>query len=369
MDCAAYGLDYQARSLCALPHAQGGAQASPTGVETHRFLVGTAVAKGGNRVYLLEFRDDTRLVDCAAEWTHETEIVSLAASLHLPFFSTVHPVRAMSAEMAVSVFPENASPIGDLTPAFTTRVDGAQAVVWHPMPGDRAAAIRCSKGVSLCKLQSPGDATNVTSIAAPAATTLSALCWDPHHADVMIAGAQQGGTVRLDARQKAASPLTARAHLGAVRDVDHNPNRMYFFVTAGDDGCVRLWDTRRSDEPVETRPPAHTLHAHDHACRVARYNPSHDSLLLTGAADHHAKLWYLPSLSHNAGVAPKSAPSGKKLKEGVARSLADLGDTVYASAWSAASPWVFATCTHAGKVLVDEVPADYKMGILLAGSE
>jgi len=42
-----------------------------------------------------------------------------------------------------------------------------------------------------------------------------------------------------------------QAHSIRIRDIDHNPNKPYNIVTAGDDCRVRFWDTRNVNVPLK----------------------------------------------------------------------------------------------------------------------
>lgn len=64
-------------------------------------------------------------------------------------------------------------------------------------------------------------------------------------------------------------------HSGEVRSIDYNPNKQYTLVTAGDDGMVKFWDTRRPDAPLLA------MAMHSHWAWAVRYNPFHDQLLLS----------------------------------------------------------------------------------------
>ena len=37
-----------------------------------------------------------------------------------------------------------------------------------------------------------------------------------------------------------------KAHVHAVRNIDHNPNKQYTLASSGDDGKVKFWDTRNT---------------------------------------------------------------------------------------------------------------------------
>ena len=397
MDTAAYSVDLQARSITALPGGDG----------AHRFLVGTAAANSSNnKLHLLEYREETRVVDCCAVWAHEAgEVAHLAAApaqegsvSNGALFSSVHPAPrgvGAGAKMACSVFKVDESSLGELNTAARVGID-MTAHHWSPRGAQLPSAAVTRTGVSIVNVVSTGativgeeavtakfDVTaalekSAADGSAPAAAAYAgsgliaanAFCWDPHHADVAFAGAADA-LCRIDARAREVSVLRRAAHAaGRVRGVAHNPNRIYLLSTVGDDGRLCLWDVRKTGGSstgsgcVETA----CLEAHDHRGLSVAYNAHHDQLLLTGGADHTAKLWHLPELS------AKATEGGKKdlgnaaplTSAAPARTLAEYGESVCGVAWSAEGPWVHASVAHSGKVLVEEVPKELKMQILMA---
>lgn len=415
MDCAAFGLDQQVRAVCAVPVF--GSAKSDDDTSTHRFLAGTATFRGGNKIVLLQYGEERKLIDAAADWSFEPEVYSISAAPDAPLAAIVGNgahggadsgaaggTSSSSSGPTLSVMkldtPQHA--MADPTIALTMR-GGVGSFAWHPKGSSRQSAIVSADGglvafgavggnggdssqLTLADLPSavlPTQRTAALPSSSNAAVTAaqrrvdglrSLLCWDPHHADVVYATCGGPAVFRVDARSARATALfdgDAMAAAGGVTAIDHNPNQMYVLATAGADGFVRFWDVRRPDAPTGEACFG-AFRAHDSSVAVVRFNPFRDELLLTAAADHSAKVWFEPKAppaaaeqqTGGSSKSPKPAPAG--LRAGLAGSMAQCGDAVYAAAWSAASPWVYVACTYAGKLLVDEVPREYKMGLLLA---
>ena len=77
-----------------------------------------------------------------------------------------------------------------------------------------------------------------------------------------------------------------------MRCVEFNPNRCYVLATAGDDGYVRIWDTRyavRGHALATIREHSHwwAFRQTDQSHRVwcVRYNTTHDQLFVTCGSD------------------------------------------------------------------------------------
>jgi WD40 repeat protein len=52
----------------------------------------------------------------------------------------------------------------------------------------------------------------------------------------------------------------SKAHSANIRDIDFNPNRLYYFVSGGDDCLLKFWDQRNTAVPLKS------LDGHSHWC-------------------------------------------------------------------------------------------------------
>ncbi|RLW12303.1 hypothetical protein DV515_00000740 [Chloebia gouldiae] len=162
------------------------------------------------------------------------------------------------------------------------------------------------------------------------------------------------------------------AHGQLVRDLDFNPNKQYYLASCGDDCKVKFWDTRNVTEPVKT------LEEHSHWVWNVRYNHSHDQLILTGSSDSRVILSNMVSIS--------SEPFGhmvdddelsdqedqhqedkikEPLQDSVIATYEEHEDSVYAVEWSSADPWLFASLSYDGRLVINRVPRALKYHILL----
>lgn len=139
------------------------------------------------------------------------------------------------------------------------------------------------------------------------------------------------------------------------------------------------------------------IKAHSHWVTSAQYNPAHDQLVLTSSTDQLVKLWRVSSISsaplmelddpelalsssndsdsEDVGGNSESSTSGFRFPgdnnagataaDILVKDFADHEDSVYDIAWSACESWVFASVSHAGRVIVGSVPSSEKYKILL----
>lgn len=50
--------------------------------DAHRFFVGTCSSKDENEIHLIQYEDDSAVIDTVAVYTHAAEVVAMAASPH-----------------------------------------------------------------------------------------------------------------------------------------------------------------------------------------------------------------------------------------------------------------------------------------------
>eukprot|EP01062_Namystynia_karyoxenos_P064213 TRINITY_DN57115_c0_g1_i1.p1 TRINITY_DN57115_c0_g1~~TRINITY_DN57115_c0_g1_i1.p1 ORF type:complete len:390 (+),score=107.68 TRINITY_DN57115_c0_g1_i1:63-1172(+) len=346
-DAAVYGLELQCRSL-----------AAATDDEKHLFILGTLSLRGKNQLYYLEYKEDAAFCECLAMWNHPSEIWQVApcpAQDKKHLFFTAHATADHSSRSATLWSKEFGTTKG-LTKMQPLDFPCSK-VLWEPQGMD-VGTVLCLQGAG-CPADAQGVATAKLDAGGQrgALITIPAECvhsgaWDPHHSDVVcLAG--DSALWQVDLRQRQPAQRLGAAH-PVVRDCEFNPNKQYSIATCGDDGAIKFWDIRKGAKVVKT------VKAHDHWCCCVRFNPYHEQLVLSSSTDRDAtvKLWNLPSVAHD-GCQPGAA-------EGVLRGINEYEDSVYAVAWSGLSPWVFASVSYNGKVLVHQVPRETKYSILLA---
>nr|BAE91613.1 unnamed protein product [Macaca fascicularis] len=162
------------------------------------------------------------------------------------------------------------------------------------------------------------------------------------------------------------------AHGQLVRDLDFNPNKQYYLASCGDDCKVKFWDTRNVTEPVKT------LEEHSHWVWNVRYNHSHDQLVLTGSSDSRVILSNMVSISSEPfghlvdddDISDQEdhrseEKSKEPLQDNVIATYEEHEDSVYAVDWSSADPWLFASLSYDGRLVINRVPRALKYHILL----
>ncbi|XDV42610.1 hypothetical protein PO909_011240 [Leuciscus waleckii] len=162
------------------------------------------------------------------------------------------------------------------------------------------------------------------------------------------------------------------AHGQLVRDLDFNPNKQYYLSSCGDDCKVKFWDVRHINEPVKS------LEEHSHWVWSVRYNHSHDQLLLTGSSDSRVILSNMVSISSEPfghlvddddlsdTEENQQEDKGKEpLQDSIISTYEEHEDSVYAVEWSAADPWLFASLSYDGRLVINRVPRALKYRILL----
>ncbi|KAG8124226.1 hypothetical protein E2320_019516 [Naja naja] len=196
--------------------------------------------------------------------------------------------------------------------------------------------------------------------------------WSPHHNCSQIATANDTAIRGWDIRTMNQIYCIENAHGQLVRDLDFNPNKQYYLASCGDDCKVKFWDTRNVNEAVKT------LEEHSHWVWNVRYNHSHDQLVLTGSSDSRVILSNMVSISSepfghlvddDEFSDQEDRQQDDKIKEPLQDSIIatyeEHEDSVYAVEWSSADPWLFASLSYDGRLVINRVPRALKYHILL----
>lgn len=142
------------------------------------------------------------------------------------------------------------------------------------------------------------------------------------------------------------------------RDIDFNPNRHHFLATCGDDGRSRFWDIRNTSQPLISRSD------HSHWVWSIRYNHYHDELIASASSDTRVLITRIQSIS-SSSILPEEETTKDKLSDRVIATFDQHEDSVYCVEWSAADPWILASLSYDGRLLINRVPKDEKYKILL----
>ncbi|KAJ3322938.1 Protein tssc1 [Boothiomyces sp. JEL0866] len=136
--------------------------------------------------------------------------------------------------------------------------------------------------------------------------------WNPHD-DKLVGIAANTSVHEIDLRSGQKTCEILNAHELSVRNIDYNLNKPYHFATCGDDCMVRIWDSRNTIKSL--------LEISDHT---------------------HCKT-----------------------TDGLVQSFDQHEHSVYSAAWSPADPWIFASVSFDGRVVVNFVPPEQKYKIIL----
>eukprot|EP00057_Strongylocentrotus_purpuratus_P001609 XP_001200158.2 PREDICTED: protein TSSC1 [Strongylocentrotus purpuratus] len=170
--------------------------------------------------------------------------------------------------------------------------------------------------------------------------------------------------------------MIENAHGQLVRDLDFNPNKQYYMASCGDDCSVKFWDVRNTEWPVMVQ------NDHSHWVWSVRYNQFHDQLVLSSSSDSRVILTNASSISSepfghmdeddddeedDEDIMDNEEKNRSKeaMKDGVIATYEEHEDSVYAAEWSAADPWLFASLSYDGRLVINRVPRAEKYKILL----
>ncbi|KAJ3345459.1 Protein tssc1 [Kappamyces sp. JEL0680] len=127
---------------------------------------------------------------------------------------------------------------------------------------------------------------------------------------------------------------------------------------------VRLWDTRNSKSPLKE------ISNHTHWVWNVAFNKFHDQLLLSCSSDAQVNLHSVVSVS-SAPVrvfSPSSEEENEappEITDGLIAAYEQHEESVYSVAWSPADPWIFASVSFDGRLVVNFVPQDHKYKIIM----
>lgn len=111
-----------------------------------------------------------------------------------------------------------------------------------------------------------------------------------------------------------------------------------------------------------------------------RFNTFHDQLLLSSSSDCKVMLTCANSCSSEAIPPQSSSPKEKSsnsleddfnqdkqngLEDGLLQTFDNHEDSVYCVEWSSADPWIFASLSYDGRLIISKIPKQYKYRILL----
>lgn len=153
------------------------------------------------------------------------------------------------------------------------------------------------------------------------------------------------------------------AHSQSIRSIDCNPNKQCHIATGGEDGFIKIWDSRMNKEPVFAR------NDHQHWVWSVRFNTFHDQLILSSSSDCKVLLTSAASVSSEAESSPSleimhTEDKKRVLHDGLLQTF-EHEDSIYAAEWSNVDAWIFASLSYDGRLIINNVPKQFKYQIIL----
>ncbi|VYS46685.1 unnamed protein product [Arabidopsis thaliana] len=335
-----YGLKYQSRCISDVK----------ADTDYTSFLTGTLSLKEENEVHLLRLSSGGSELICEGLFSHPNEIWDLASC---PFdqriFSTVFSTGE-SFGAAIWQIPELYgqlnSPQLERVASLDAHVGKINCVLWWPSG-------RCDKLISIDEQNiflwsldcSKKSAEVLSKDSAGMLHSLSGGAWDPHDVNA-VAVTGESSVQFWDLRTMKKVNSIEHAH---VRGVDYNPKREHILVTAEDESGIHVWDLRKAKVPVQELP------GHTHWTWAVRCNPEYDGLILSAGTDSVVNLWYASATSSDDKTSESPVESTRQRVNPLLNSYTDYEDSVYGLAWSSREPWVFASLSYDGRVIIESV--------------
>lgn len=379
-----YGLEFQCRALTA--------QTAET--DAIRFLVGTQSFKFDNQIHIIDFDDENNIINKSVLLHQAGEIWNISASpadkgVLTTCYNKISDSRVQTCAAVWRMPPEwesgsQESPDDSVhSPQalqLLCHLDNAThgnvaCVLWEPMGDGRRVISLAESHIALWDLQESSTKATVSGSATlegKGQLKFTSGKWSPHHNCTQLATASDTAIRGWDLRSMRQIYCIENAHGQLVRDLDFNPNKQYYLASCGDDCKVKFWDVRHISEPVKT------LEEHSHWVWSVRYNHSHDQLLLTASSDSRVILSNMVSISSEPFghlVDEEDLSDGEEahheekikepLQDSIISTYEEHEDSVYAAEWSSADPWLFASLSYDGRLVINRVPRALKYRILL----
>ncbi|KAL6295473.1 hypothetical protein ACE6H2_003615 [Prunus campanulata] len=335
-----YGLKYQARCI------------SDVKADTDHtsFITGTLSLKEENEVHLIRLSSDGTELVCEGLFSHPNEIWDLASC---PFdqriFSTVYSTGE-SYGAAIWQIPElygelNSPQLERIT-SLDSQVAKIKCILWWPSGRHDKLISIDEENLSLWSLDLSKKAAQVQSQeSAGVMHYLSGGAWDPHDMNA-VAATCESSIQFWDLRTMKKTNSVEHAH---VRNVDYNPKKKHVLMTAEDESGIRIWDLRKPKFPIQELP------GHTHWTWAVRYNPEYDGLILSSGTDSTVNLWLASPSSKDGSISESLVDSPTRRIDPLLNSYSDYEDSIYGLAWSSREPWIFASLSYDGRVVVESV--------------
>ncbi|KAJ3310448.1 Protein tssc1 [Boothiomyces sp. JEL0838] len=316
--------------------------------EKNRWLVGT-YARANNKVYLIDYNEDDDQVT-STEYNHNSRVSFIATGSNKNLIITGHDDKATLWAMneteleSISQLPDTYKIKGCSWSNNGKQVIGYGNETMELFNLDKSMAFLQPQQKINCPEQG-----------------INAVQWNPHD-DKQIGIAANTAIYEIDLRSGQKTCEITKAHELLVRNLDYNLNKPYHFASCGDDCMIRIWDARNTSKCL--------LQVSDHSHWVwgVSFNKYHDQLLLSCSSDCQVNLQSVVSVSsallHESVFSPGQEEENKTT-DGLVHSYDQHEHSVYSAAWSPADPWIFASVSFDGRVVVNFVPPEQKYKIIL----
>ncbi|CAI9117076.1 OLC1v1018400C1 [Oldenlandia corymbosa var. corymbosa] len=337
-----YGLKYQARCI------------SDVKADTDHtsFLTGTLSLKEENEVHLIRVSSDGNELICEGLFSHPNEIWDLASC---PFdqriFSTVFS-SGESFGAAIWQIPELYGQLNSPQLERIAALDGhdskIKCVLWWPTGRHDKLVSIDEQNLYLWSLDTSKKTAQVqTKESAGMLHDLSGGAWDPH--DVNNLTSTSDSYIQFwDLRTMKKTNSIEHVH---ARNIDYDTKKKYMLVTAEDESGIHIWDTRMLNFPVIELP------GHAHWTWAVKCNPEYEGLILSAGTDSAVNLWLASTPYGDDTTSESSMESPSKNVYQMLNSYSDYEDSVYGLTWSSRQPWMFASLSYDGRVVVESVKA------------
>ncbi|KAJ2246250.1 hypothetical protein GGI13_005514 [Coemansia sp. RSA 455] len=333
-----YGIDRHTLCLTSLP----------TTNSTHSlFALGTLGVHEPGEIHIVNLNTDDDEVLHNTVFTHTTGIRSLSAW-------DEHELMVVSTEGTVELVALPQEGEGETWLVAKLEQPGrANRVVCHPQTTiKQAAVVTPGAGISVW------DMARVLCTQSLALDDVETSAWHPTASSILATSDTHGGLRTWDLRTATTTTSIDCAHAGRIRALDYNPNLPYHLASGGSDGVLRIWDLRQPLAPLIS------ASNHTHWICALHYNPFHDQLILSAGSDALVNLESAVSVS-SARAADTHSDDSMRPTDGLVMQYDDHESSVYAVQWSATDPWVFASLSFDGRLVINTVPREEKYKILL----
>lgn len=348
-----YGINgFQTRSLVAQQDC-----------EEIRFFIGTQVINQKNQIHLLELNDDGQKLKSKI-FSHEGEIWKLTSCSSDRLLASVYGVN-LCMKTAILKIPEEIFKKDQDFLEFEQievldDIEGTdiKTTEFHSTNNDTLATVTESKVYLLNRAEAKTQI--VAEVNTKNSGKLAGGKWYNANQFVVL---HENGIKSYDSRDSNNIAFEIpNAHIQPLRDLDVNPNKAFTLATVADDCALKIWDVRNNKLPV------FSIVLHQHWITSVSFNKFHDQLILTSSTDGTVQLTCASSCSsENINEKENSEiKEGAKVQipDGLLEKFEQHEDSVYCAEWSI-DPWIFASISWDGRVVIKKVPKKYKYQILL----